>query len=260
VSAIGVFDSGVGGLTVVAALRRRLPGESIVYLGDTARLPYGTKSAQTVSRYSQRNVDFLVALQVKAIVVACNSASALALPSLSAPVPLFGVLQPGAQRACEVSGGRVGVIATESTIRSGAYELALRSLRPELEVHSQACPLLVPLVEEGWIDDPVTEQVATRYLAPLLRAKIDTLVLGCTHYPLLAPLLGRVAGEGVRLVDSAQSVAEALARRLRELGLEADSPTPPRHRALLTDLTPRFEAIASRFLGEEAGLECIDLV
>ncbi|RPH56342.1 glutamate racemase, partial [bacterium] len=192
--AIGVFDSGVGGLTVVSALRRRLPGESILYLGDTARLPYGSKSPETVTRYTRRNIEFLTERGVKAVVVACNTASALALPHLEPLVPTWGVIEPGARKAAAVSRGRVGVIATEATVRSDAYPRALRALRPDLKILSQACPLFVPLVEEGWHDDPITEEVAERYLRPLLDAGIDTLVLGCTHYPLLKPVLHRVAG------------------------------------------------------------------
>jgi glutamate racemase len=251
--AIGVFDSGVGGLTVVAALRRRLPRESILYLGDTARLPYGSKSAATVTRYTERNVAFLVERGVKAVVVACNTASALALPELELALPTWGVIEPGAQRAAAASAGRVGVIGTEATVRSDAYPRALLRLRPDLAIASQACPLFVPLVEEGWLDDPVTEQVATRYLAPLLAGGIDTLVLGCTHYPLLAPVLARVAGPAVRLVDSAEEVAEAVAAGLAERGLEA-----PRHgghgaesgamRLCVTDAGPGFQTLARRIL------------
>ncbi len=164
IDAIGVFDSGVGGLTVVSALRRRLPRESILYLGDTARLPYGSKSPDTVTRYTRRNIEFLTERGVKAVVVACNTASALALPNLSPQIPTWGVIEPGARKAAEVSRGRVGIIATEATIRSDAYARALRQIRPDLEILSQACPLLVPLVEEGWHVDPITDEVARRYL------------------------------------------------------------------------------------------------
>jgi glutamate racemase len=257
---IGVFDSGVGGLTVAAALSRALPAETILYLGDTARLPYGTKSAETVARYTRRNVDFLVARGVKAVVVACNTASALALPGLHEPVPLWGVLEPGAARAAELSRGRVGVIGTEATVRSGAYAAALTALRPGLEVRSVACPLFVPLVEEGWLDDPVTESVARRYLEPLLAAGIDTLVLGCTHYPLLAPLLGRVAGAEVELVDSAEAVAARVASELERRGLLAAAvgERAPDH-FYVTDDAERFGALARRILGREVRLELVDL-
>ena len=259
---IGVFDSGVGGLTVVAALRRHLPEESIVYLGDTARLPYGTKSKATVSRYTQRNIEFLLERRVKGIVVACNTASALALDDLDAPVPIWGVIAPGADQAANLSAGRVGVIATESTVRSGAYAAALLERRPELEVSSQACPLFVPLVEEGWFDDPVTADVAQRYLQPLLEQNIDTLVLGCTHYPLLAPLLQRTTGDDVRLIDSAEAVAAEVAQGLSDLGL-ATASGPAEHHICVTDVAQQFHLLADRILGAqgiEAGHASLELV
>jgi len=254
---------------VVAALRRRLPAESILYLGDTARLPYGTKSPATVSRYTRRNVDFLLDRGVKAVVVACNTASALALPELRIATPIWGVIEPGARRATEMTRGKVGVIATESTIASDAYGIALRRLRPELEVLSQACPLFVPLVEEGWQEDPVTAEIAARYLAPLLRAGIDTLVLGCTHYPLLAPILRRVIGREISLVDSAESTATTVARGLAEAGLaavpeagaSADGVRAPEHHFCVTDAAERFGRIARTILGEEARhLELVEVV
>jgi len=244
---IGVFDSGVGGLTVVAALRRQLPQESILYLGDTARLPYGTKSQLTVERYTRRNIDFLIGRGVKAVVVACNTASALALDGLESPVPIWGVIESGARRAAEVSGGRVGVIATESTIRSGAYELALNRSRDGLQIASHACPLFVPLVEEGWHDDPVAEVIAKRYLAPLLDQGIDTLLLGCTHYPLLGPMLQRVTGDGVQLVDSAQAVTVQVAAELANRGLLSKS-DESEHHFCVTDNSERFARIASMVL------------
>jgi len=265
---IGVFDSGVGGLTVVAALRERLPAESILYLGDTARLPYGTKSPETVLRYTRKNVEFLLARGVKAVVVACNTASALALPHLAAELPLWGVIEPGAARAAAASAGRVGVIATESTIRSDAYAAALRRLRPELEVLSAACPLFVPLVEEGWTDDEIAEAVARRYLAPLLGAGIDTLVLGCTHYPLLRPVLARVAGPEVALVDSASAVADRVARDLAEAGLAAPAAAGPGARlglprgelhACVTDTTERFARLAHQILDGDLTFELVDV-
>ena len=257
---IGVFDSGVGGLTVVRALRRRLPGESILYLGDTARLPYGTKSPATVRQYTRRNVEFLEARGVKAVVVACNTATALALDDLPAPVPVWGVVEPGARRAAEISRGRVGVIATEATILSDAYGRALKRLRPELEVYSQACPLFVPLVEEGWHDDPIAHQVAKRYLAPLLDAGIDTLVLGCTHYPLLESVLRRVVGEHVSLVDSAAAVAERTAADLLAAGLVAPPGERPEHHFCVTDASDRFARLARLILGEErVSLEWVEV-
>lgn len=258
--AIGVFDSGVGGLTVVSALRRRLPHESILYLGDTARLPYGSKSPDTVLRYTRRNVEFLVERGVKAVVVACNTASALALPHLHEDIPTWGVIEPGARKAAAVSRGKIGVIATEATVRSDAYPRALREVRPDLEIHSKACPLFVPLVEEGWHDDPVTEQVAERYLRSLLDQGIDTLVLGCTHYPLLVPVLQRVAGPDVTLVDSADTVAEVVAAGLAERHLEATRPEPS-HRLCVTDAGESFHRLAGRILGDPGvPLEWVEVV
>lgn len=260
IDAIGVFDSGVGGLTVVSALRRRLPGESILYLGDTARLPYGSKSPDTVTRYTRRNIEFLTERGVKAVVVACNTASALALPNLDMhEVPTFGVIEPGARKAAAVSKGRVGVIATEATVRSDAYPKALRAIRPDLEILSRPCPLFVPLVEEGWHDDPVTEEVARRYLKPLLEAGIDTLVLGCTHYPLLVPVLQRVAGPDVTLVDSAEVVAEMVAGGLTDRHLEATH--PPAHHFCVTDTGETFQRIARRILQDpDVTLEWVEVV
>ena len=257
---IGVFDSGVGGLTVVAALQRLLPQESILYLGDTARLPYGTKSPQTVLAYSRKNIDFLVARGVKAVVVACNTASAVTSGAIEPPVPLWGVLQPGARRAARLSRGRVGVIATESTIASDAYGKELRRLRPELEVVSMACPLFVPLVEEGWHDDPVAREVARRYLEPLRDGGIDTLVLGCTHYPLLRRVIAEVVGDGVQLVDSAEAVAEVVAEDLAHQGLLTDGAGAPEHHFCVTDAGDRFARIGATFLGaERLSLEWVDV-
>jgi glutamate racemase len=266
---IGVFDSGIGGLTVVAALRRRLPREPIVYLGDTARLPYGTKSPDTVLGYTRRNLAFLRSRGVKAMVVACNTASALALPRLDTDLPTWGVIGPGARRAAAAAKRRVGVIATASTVRSDAYRRALAELRPDLEVLSLACPLFVPLVEEGWHEDPIAEEVARRYLEPLLAAGVDTLVLGCTHYPLLAPVIARVAGPEVALVDSAESVADEVAAGLAERGLTlpasgasetGEAPAAPDLHLCVTDAGAGFGEFAARILGEETKpLEWVDV-
>ncbi len=255
---IGVFDSGVGGLTVAAALARALPDETLVYLGDTARLPYGTKSVDTVTRYTERNLAFLERRGVKGVVVACNTASALALPRLAAGLPIWGVIEPGAAAAAARSAGRVGVIATEATVRSGAYPAALRLLRSDLEIVSAACPLLVPLVEEGWVDDPVTAAVAERYLAPLVAAEIDTLVLGCTHYPLLAPLLARLLGPEIALVDSAEAVAAEVASALHRRDELADGRASSNH-LYVTDDSERFARLAETILGRGARLELVDL-
>jgi glutamate racemase len=246
---LGIFDSGVGGLTVQKAILERLPSLETVYLGDTARVPYGTKSAEVVTQYSLRNGRFLVAREVDALVVACNTASAVALPALRAAleIPVLGVVEPGARAAARASrSGRIGVIGTASTIGSGAYQRALVARRPDAQVVAQACPLFVPLAEEGWTDpdDEVVRAIARRYLAPLLSAGVDTVVLGCTHYPLLR---GAIARElpGVQLVDSADAIAAEVAERL---------PLPPaasaaRHRFFVTDVPGRFLAIAERFLG-----------
>lgn len=253
---VGVFDSGVGGLTVVAALRRRLPNESILYLGDTARLPYGTKSPETVARYAARNISFLAGRQVKGVVVACNTASAVPL-ELALEVPLWRVIRPGAEAAVKASRGRVGVIATESTIESGAYQRALTSLRPDLQIWSRACPMFVPLVEEGWHDDPIAGEIAERYLAAAREFGTDTLVLGCTHYPLLKTVLEHVMGADVALVDSAEAVSERVASDLEDLGLRANR----RHhtdRFFVTDTAARFEQLAHRVLGDE--LVCLEHV
>lgn len=257
---IGVFDSGVGGLTVVAALRRRLPGASILYLGDTARLPYGTKSRRTVLRYSQTNVDFLERRQVDALVVACNTASAMALDDLVVRVPHWGVLEPGASAAVASASRHIGVIATESTVRSGAYEEAIRRLDPRLRVSQQACPLLVPLVEEGWEEDEITGRIVARYLEPLLAAGIDTLLLGCTHYPMLRGVLDRVCGADVTLVDSAESTGALVEQELRGRGwTDGAGREPASVRLFATDAGPRFARLAERILGEPATLEWIDV-
>jgi glutamate racemase len=205
---IGVFDSGIGGLTVVKALREVLPAENIVYLGDTARLPYGNKSPGTVERYSLEIADMLMQQNAKVIVVACNSASSVALPALerTVPVSVIGVIRPGAEAAIAATrSGHIGVIGTRATIKSGAYEKTLRELNDQVRVTSLACPLLVPLIEEGWLDDELTDRTLSRYLDPLLTDGIDTLVLGCTHYPLLSRAIERVLKGQIRLVDSARN-------------------------------------------------------
>jgi len=212
---IGVFDSGVGGLTVFRAVERVLPGESLIYLGDTARVPYGTKSPETVARYTLQATRFLRRHRIKLLIVACNTASSVALSGLAeeAAVPVVGVIRPGARCAVERSeSGRIGVIGTRATIDSGAYPAAIRDLRADAEVHSLACPLFVPLAEEGWDGAGVVQQVAQRYLEPLRAAEIDTLVLGCTHYPLLREAIGQVMGRSVQLVDSAEAIASEVER------------------------------------------------
>ncbi len=252
--AIGVFDSGVGGLTVLRELRRQLPEEPLIYLGDTARVPYGTKSAPTVLRYAHEAARFLLAQKVKLLVVACNTASAIALDELVEHfrVPVVGVVEPGARRALEVTrNGRVGVVGTEGTIRSGAYERALRSGRPDVVVYTAACPLFVPLAEEGWVQHEVTRLIAHEYLAPLLDRGIDTLVLGCTHYPLLKQTLQEVVGPAVTLVDSAQETAKAVVTQLEERQLLQRSTITQPPRYFVTDIPDRFERVGGTFLGEK---------
>jgi glutamate racemase len=249
--AIGIFDSGVGGLTVVQALLGVLPHEHLVYLGDTGRHPYGIKSAETVTDYSIENAEFLVRRGVKVVVVACNTASSVALDALAArlTVPVVGVIEPGARAATARSrSGRVGVIGTEATIASGAYTRALRALRPGIEVYSRPCPLFVPLAEEGWLEGPIPRSVAETYLASLCKSGIDTLVLGCTHYPLLRPVIGAVVGEGVTLVDSADETARAVAALLEARALARPSGTGSTS-FFVTDVPDRFIRIGQRFLG-----------
>jgi glutamate racemase len=249
---IGVFDSGIGGLTVVSEMMRQLPHESIIYFGDTARVPYGPKSPDTVRRYSHEITSFLRAEGVKAVVVACNTATAHALPMLKAelPIPVIGVVDPGARAAVEASrGGGVGVIGTRGTIASGAYERAIHALAPGMRITARACPLFVPLVEEGWIDADATGIIAREYLAPLAEARIDTLVLGCTHYPLLKPLFERILGAGVRLIDSARETAAETGRVLDAESLRSPASAVPRHRFIASDAPQQFLELGQRFLG-----------
>lgn len=253
---IGVFDSGIGGLTVVRALRELLPNENIFYLGDTARVPYGGKSAATVERYSREITELLLKENCKTIVVACNTASALALPQLESttPVPITGVIQPGAQAAVAATrNGHIGVIGTRATIKSGAYERALLGLDPAVQVSARACPFFVPLIEEGWLEGEITDGVVRQYLWPLVEEGIDTLVLGCTHYPLLREAIGRFLGESVRLVDSAQNCATAVARLLEEEGLRAETGPAGLLSVALTDPPDAFLDVAVQALQLEIG-------
>ena len=250
---LGVFDSGIGGLTVARALFDRLPHESVIYFGDTARVPYGPKSPDTVRRYSGEILAFLLQRGVKAVVVACNTSTAHALGYLQerSSVPVVGVIEPGARAAVAATRtGTIGVIGTAGTIASGAYERAIKALRPDARVYSQPCPLFVPLVEEGWFEHPAAELIARDYLAPLQRAKVDVLVLGCTHYPLLKPLLVRVMGPDVTLVDSAEETATAVARALERLDLLANSGSHE-HRFVVSDDEPHFRKVGALFLGEK---------
>ena len=257
---VGVFDSGIGGLTVVREIFRTLPEEPVLFFGDTARLPYGPKSKETVLRFARQNTRYLLSQGVRCVVVACNTASSVALPFLEkeTPVPVIGVIEPGARAAVRMTrNGVIGVIGTRGTIASGAYESAIRSLEGSVRVLSAPCPLLVPLAEEGWIDHPVTVRVIREYLEPLLRESIDTLILGCTHYPVLREAIQSVAGEKVRIVDAARETAKLLRDHLPD---ETREGARPAHRFVVSDVPHRFREEAELFLGEAVGsVERIDM-
>jgi glutamate racemase len=265
-SPIGIFDSGLGGLTVVREVVRQLPDERIIYFGDTARVPYGPKSPDTVRRYSREICEFLRSQDVKAIVVACNTATAHALPMLQREftLPVIGVVEPGARAAVAASRRReLGVIGTAGTIGSGAYERAIRHIAPDAHILARACPLFVPLVEEGWLDTEATRLIAREYLTPMKTARVDTLVLGCTHYPLLKPLLAEVLGPDVVLIDSAHETAAEAARVLSSRGLlnnvdsrDGRSVGRPPHRFIASDAPDYFLRLGQRFLGST--IECVE--
>ena len=253
---IGVFDSGLGGLTVAREIMRNLPMEKIVYFGDTARLPYGNKSAQTIQRYARQIVRFLRTQQIKAIVVACNTATALAMNEIREEadgIPVIGVIEPGARVACETTkNGSIGVIATRATIGSHVYNDAIHAIRPNVSVIGKACPLFVPLVEEGWIHDKITDEIILRYLDDLLEHQIDTLILGCTHYPLLRTEIHRLIGDQIRLVNPAYETAISLKAMLAENGLENTAPVqagePYPYRFYVSDDAERFAGFATSVL------------
>lgn len=253
---IGVFDSGVGGLTVVRALLGRLPHENIVYFGDTARVPYGPKSTNVVREYAAQDTEVLLAHDVKLIVVACNTVSAVALDVVQqrSRVPVVGVIAPGAGAAVGASRSkRIGVIGTAGTIKSQAYVNAIHLLDPTVSVFSHACPLFVPLVEEGWIDHPATKIIAKEYLFPLLLEKVDTLVLGCTHYPLLAGTMRAFLQDNVALIDSGVAAAAVVEMELRSRNLINASPEKPRLQFFVSDVPDKFAEIGERFLGRTLG-------
>ncbi len=250
---IGIFDSGIGGLTVFKAVRRGLPDEDIVYFGDTARVPYGTKSKETITKFSIENVHFLQSFDVKMVVVACNTASSLSLEALQRKftMPVVGVIEPGSRAAIrQTKTGRIGVIGTKSTIGSNAYEAWLKKLDPDVSVYSSACPLFVPFVEEGWTEGDVITKVARAYLEPFKNFKIDTLILGCTHYPLLSSIIQKVVGNKVRLINSGEETAKEAGRLLLKMGIEsparAKSPQPHFY---VSDEPEQFRALGERFLG-----------
>ncbi|MCK5119489.1 MAG: glutamate racemase [Candidatus Latescibacteria bacterium] len=274
---IGVFDSGIGGLTVAAEIFRQLPGERVVYFGDMARAPYGTKSPETIRRFALEDCAFLLRHRVKAIVVACNTASSVSLDAISEKyplplvggkyinlsdharyvhireqldLPLIGVIRPGAKTAVQrTHSGKVGVIGTVGTIRSGAYQQALFALDDRVEIHVRPCPLFVPLAEEGWEDKEATFLIAEEYLRPLKEADVDVLVLGCTHYPLLKRTIGNVMGPGVGLTDSAEETAREIASVLKDRGLLNPSHAEPEHEFYVSDLPVQFRKMGERFLG-----------
>jgi glutamate racemase len=248
---IGIFDSGVGGLTVLREIAHQLPDEPLVYLGDTARLPYGTKSSETVERYALQAAQYLSSHNIKLLVVACNTATAFALPALERDlaIPVIGVVEPGARAAVSVSKGSIGVIATEGTVRSGAYGRAIRRHAPNATVTEQPCPLFVPLAEEGWANTHVALEVAEIYLKPLVDDGIDTLVLGCTHYPILRRTIEQVIGESITIVDSAETTAHAVRDALQAHGISARGGTAARQ-FLVTDAGERFERVATEFLDD----------
>ncbi|MFB0525853.1 MAG: glutamate racemase [bacterium] len=248
---VGVFDSGVGGLTVVNQLFRILPQEDIIYFGDTAHLPYGSKSEEAVTRYSLQITNFLRTQKAKIIVVACNTASSFALSSLTEniEIPVIGVIEPGAQAAIDATrNSKIGIIGTEGTIKSRAFEEALKKIDKNVKVFSRACPLFVPLVEEGWLDEPETSQIAEKYLSPLKNEDIDTLILGCTHYPLLKELISRIMGREISLIDTAEATARAVERKLGEKNLLRKGSRKAVYKFFVSDDPDKFLQLGRRFL------------
>lgn len=249
---IGIFDSGIGGLTVVKEVKKLLPKETIIYFGDTARVPYGTKSKETITRFAVEDTNFLVQKGVKAIVVACNSVSSNSIDYLKAhySIPILGVIEPGANHACETTENKkVGIIGTAATIESGTYEKQIRIRCPEIIVYSKSCPLFVPLAEEGWLNRQATFLVAQEYLKDLLNNGIDTLILGCTHYPLLKRIIRKVTGEKIFLIDSAYYTAFALKTLLKENDLLSNSLKDKKTEFYLSDIPRGFSEVGERFLG-----------
>ena len=260
---IGVFDSGIGGLTVVNEIHNILPQESTIYFGDTARVPYGPKSERIVARFALQNARFLTGLEVKAIVIACNTASSVALDTVQEhlSVPVLGVIEPGAKAAVEsTKTGRIGVIGTVGTVESEAYDRAIRRRGRAFRVFGQACPLFVPLAEEGWVTKRSTYLIAEEYLAPLANHGIDTLILGCTHYPLLKPIISEIMGPTIVLIDSAEQTARELLSLLRERNMLNDGGARPEHSYYVSDVPRRFQEVAERFLGKALGtVEQVDV-
>lgn len=253
-NSVGVFDSGIGGLTVVKRINSFLPNEGIVYFGDTARVPYGSKSNSTVIEYSLQDAKFLISKNVKMIVAACNTASSVALESLreNYKVPVIGMIEPGGKMALENTvNGKIGVIGTNSTIRNRAYSEEIKKLDSKITVFEKACPLFVPLAEEGWIDHKATYEVAEEYLAELRIAGIDTLILGCTHYPILAGVIQKVMGNSVKLIDSGTAASLIVEEYLEGRNLRSQSAVPGNNEYYVSDLPIKFKEVAQRFLGKK---------
>ena len=251
---IGIFDSGIGGLTVVKEIIKLLPNESLVYLGDTARVPYGTKSKDTVIRYSESNANFLLSKGIKILIIACNTASAYSLDVLKdkLSIPVIGVIEPGAKKAADITqNGNIGVIGTPSTIRSSAYNRALLSINNNLKVFPKSCPLFVPFAEEGWLDGDILLRVAEKYLHRILNQGVDVLILGCTHYPLLKDTIKKVAGDGVTLVDSAEETANELFQLIESGKINSSDDDGTIRELYLTDDSETFVTISGKFLGDE---------
>jgi len=251
--AIGVFDSGIGGLTVYKAIKQKMPEEKVIYLGDTARLPYGSKSPESIIKFSEDNAFFLLERQIKIIVVACNSSSSWAIGHLQDKlnIPVLGVIEPGAEAAVKKSRSCIGVIGTTATINSRAYEISIKEKKPDIQIIARDCPLLVPLVEEGWLDHEVTRLVIKEYLLPLKEKGIDSLVLGCTHYPVLKPLFSEILGDNIILIDSAETVTEKVFNILKSLGWFSLSRGIQDDEFYVTDFPERFKRVGEIFLGRQ---------
>lgn len=262
-NAIGVFDSGVGGLTVLREILKALPNEDCFYLGDTARLPYGTKSKETVTTFAVKNTEFLVSLGIKFLVVACNTAASAGLETIEEKfdIPTIGVVLPGAEKAVKVTkNGKIGVIGTRSTIMSGAYKVEIANIDPDIQVFQHPCPLFVPLTEEGWTENEVAYLVAEEYLAGFSEHDVDTLILGCTHYPLLKKAIQQTVGYDVQLVDSALPIAWEVKNRLEEMGLEREE-NERKHKFFVTDDPENFIRVGEPFLGHSiVDVEHVDIV
>ncbi len=253
---IGIFDSGIGGLTVVKELMKILPREQLIYFGDTARIPYGSKSKRLIEHYALEDARFLLQYDIKLLVVACNSASSMALPVLEQKldIPVIGVVKPGAEGAVKSTvNRRIGVIGTMATVNSNSYDTEIKKMLPDAKVFGQPCPLLVPLVEEGWLEGEITEMTLKAYLGGLMQEKVDTIILGCTHYPLLEKTIQGIVGPDVTLIDSGRETARVVDQVLTDSGLRNNLEKPAEDRFYVSDIPLKFKEIGSRFLGRELG-------